>query len=94
MMVKITDDGDENSKKFVEYNVLGLSSAQMKFLNDNLDEKTSIDEDIFKVKMYFDEEVYPFQSEAAKIRVEDFIAREEIEMSFFLSGFLDDMETL
>ena len=42
--------------------------------------------------MYFDEDLYPFQSDAAKIRMDDFIAREEIEMNVFLSSFLDDME--
>lgn len=91
MIVKIIDYGNEESGKFVEYHVSGLSLAQMKFLNDNLDEKISIDGDILAIKMYFDEALYPFQSETAKIRMEDFIAREEIEMNVFLSSFLDDM---
>ncbi|WP_407423731.1 DUF5750 family protein [Methanobrevibacter sp.] len=91
MIVKITDYGDEGSKKFVEYQVSGLPSNQMRFLNDDLDEITSIREDIFKIKMYFDEELYPFQSETAKVRMDDFIAREEIEMNLFLSSFLEDM---
>ena len=43
------------------------------------------------MKIYFEEELYPFQSDAAKIRLDDFIAREEIEMNVFLSGFLEDM---
>ena len=62
----------------------------MNFLNDNLDEKTSVDEDILKIRLYFDD-FFPFQSDTAKIRLEDFIAREEIEMNLFLSSFLDDM---
>ena len=41
--------------------------------------------------MYFDEELYPFQSDVAKIRLDDFIAREEIEMNVFLSGFMEDI---
>ena len=41
--------------------------------------------------MYFDDELYPFQSEVAKFRLDDFIAREEIEMNLFLSSFLEDM---
>jgi hypothetical protein len=44
------------------------------------------------LKMHFDDELYPFQSEAAKIRLDDFIVREEIEMNIFLSSFLEDME--
>ena len=91
MIVEVADYGDENDKKFVEYKVFGLSQNQMGFLNDNLDEKTIIEENIFKIKMYFDEIFYPFQSELAKIRLDDFIAREEIEMNVFLSGFLEDM---
>ena len=91
MIVKIVDYGDEDNKKFVEYDVFGLSQKQMEFLNDNLDEKTIIDRDIFKIKMYFDDVLYPFQSEIAKIRIDDFIAREEIEMNIFLSSFLEDL---
>ena len=34
--------------------------------------------------MYFDERLYPFHSDIAKIRIDDFIAREEIEMNIFL----------
>jgi hypothetical protein len=41
--------------------------------------------------MYFDERLYPFQSDVAKFRLDDFIAREEIEMNVFLSSFLEDM---
>ena len=91
MIVRITDYGDEDSSKFVEYQISGLSSSQMEFLNDNLDEKTSIDEEVFKIRMYFDEELYPFQSETAKVRMDDFMAREEIEMNVFLSSFLEDI---
>lgn len=63
----------------------------MDYLNSNLDEKTSIDGDILRIKMYFDDELYPFQSDVAKFRLDDFIAREEIEMNVFLSSFLEDM---
>ena len=91
MIVKIVDYGEEDNKKFVEYDVFDLLQKQMEFLNDNLDEKTIIDGDIFKIKMYFDDVLYPFQSEIAKIRIDDFIAREEIEMNIFLSSFLEDL---
>ena len=91
MIVKIVDYGEGDNKKFVEYDVFDLSRNQMEFLNDNLDEETIIDGNVLKIKMYFDEILYPFQSDIAKIRLDDFIAREEIEMNVFLSGFLDDM---
>ena len=63
----------------------------MNYLNDNLDEETKIDGDVLNLKMYFDEKLYPFQSDVAKLRLDDFIAREEIEMNIFLSSFLEDM---
>lgn len=91
MIVKIVDYGDVNSRKFVDYNVSGLSSNQLNFLNDNLDEQTEIFENSLNIRMYFDNELYPFQSDVAKFRLDDFIAREEIEMNIFLSSFLEDM---
>ena len=91
MIVKISDYGKVDDKNFIVYLVNGLSSNQMVFLNENLEEETEIDGESFKLKMYFDDRLYPFQSEVAKFRLDDFIAREEIEMNIFLSSFLDDM---
>lgn len=91
MIVKISDYGKVDGKNFIVYLVNGLSSNQMVFLNENLEEETEIDGESFKLKMYFDDRLYPFQSEVAKFRLDDFIAREEIEMNIFLSSFLDDM---
>lgn len=92
MIVKISDYGDENSKKFIEYDVLGLNEGQINYLDEHLEEQTSVCEDILKIKMFFSDELYPFQSDVAKIRLDDFIAREEIEMNVFLSSFLEDFE--
>lgn len=91
MIVNVVDYGKADDRNFVEYDVLGLSSRQMEFLNDNLSEETCIDGEIFKLKMFFDDSLYPFQSEVAKFRMDDFVAREEIEMNVFLSSFLEDM---
>ena len=79
------------SQKFVEYAILGLSLNQLEFLNDNLEEQTTIEEGVFKLKMYFSDELYPFQSDVAKFKLDDFIAREELEMTLFISSFLDEM---
>lgn len=92
MIVKISDYGDENSKKFIEYDVLGLNEGQINYLDEHLEEQTRVCEDILKIKMFFTDELYPFQSDVAKIRLDDFIAREEIEMNVFLSSFLEDFE--
>lgn len=91
MDVKITDYGKSDDNCFICYKVSYLSSDQMNYLNDNLDEETKIDGDVLNLKMYFDEKLYPFQSDVAKVRLDDFIAREEIEMNIFLSSFLEDM---
>ena len=90
MIVKITNFDETAEIPFIHYEISGLSQNQMDFLNENLDEETSIGEGILKIRLYF-KEVFPFQSEVAKIRLDDFIAREEIEMNVFLSSFLDDM---
>lgn len=91
MDVKISDYGTVNEQKFIEYDVSGLSASQMDFLDDNLDEETKIEGNLLKITMYFEEWLYPFQSDAAKFRLEDFISCEEIEMNVFLSSFLEDM---
>lgn len=91
MIVKIMDYGDDGDRKFIEYEVEGLAPNQMEFLNSNLEEETSIEEDALKLRMYFADGLYPFQSDVAKYRLDDFIAREEIEMNIFLSSFLEDM---
>ncbi|MBP3791782.1 MAG: hypothetical protein ILA26_07115 [Methanobrevibacter sp.] len=91
MIVNIIDYGNEGDKYFVEYKVDELSQDQLDFLKESLEEQTRIDDGSLFIKSYFDEDLYPFQSDVAKIRLDDFIAREEIEMNVFLSSFLEDM---
>lgn len=91
MIVNIVDYGDAGDKKFITYQVVGLLSEQLSYLDYNLNEETSIQDGILRIIMYFNPELYPFQSDIAKIRMDDFIAREEIEMNIFLSSFLEDM---
>ena len=90
MIVNIVNYGRIDDRNYVDYEVCGLSQSQMEYLNDNLAEETNIIGEVFQLRMYFDDELYPFQSDVAKIRLADFIAREEIEMNVFLSSFLED----
>lgn len=90
MIVNISDYGDDGNSKFVEYTVSGLLDSQMNYLMEKLDEETSIVDGDLIIKMYFEDRLYPFQSDVAKIHLDDFIAREEIEMGMFISSFLDD----
>ena len=41
--------------------------------------------------MKYSEKFYPFNVDGFQIKPEDFVAREEIEMKYFLSSFLEDM---
>lgn len=91
MIVNIVDYGDIEGKNFITYEVGGLLPEQLKYLDAHLSEETSIEDNKLNIKMYFSRELYPLQSEIAKIRLNDFIAREEIEMNVFLSSFLEDM---
>lgn len=90
MIVKITNFDEDAEIPYIDYEVSQLLESQMNFLNSNLDEETCIDNDVLKIRQYF-EDIFPFQSDVAKIRLDDFISREEIEMNVFLSSFLEDM---
>lgn len=92
MDVKISDYGKTDDKNFIEYTVFGLSESQICFLDEHLTEDTKNENDVLKIMMYFDDILYPFQSETAKVRMDDFISREEIEMNIFLSSFLEDIQ--
>ena len=91
MIVSISDYGDDDNGKFIRYSVSGLSESQLDYLKTNLDEDVVVNDDVLTLTMHFSDELYPFQSDVAKIRLDDFIAREEIEMNVFLSSFLEDM---
>ena len=92
MIVKIINYGKRDEKNFIEYKVSDLGQKQLQYLKSNLDEEIKIDGEGMILTMYFDDRLYPFQSEVAQFRLDDFIAREEIEMNVFLSSFLEDMK--
>lgn len=90
MIVRISDFGC-SEKNFVKYEIFQLTQNQINYLKENLDEDMVVDENKLTLTMYFDDKLYPFQSNVSKTRLDDFIAREEIEMAMFLSGFLEDI---
>ena len=90
MIVKITDFNENVDVPFIDYDIFGLSLDQLNYLNENLSDETFINGDILKIRVHFDD-IFPFQSDIAKIKLDDFIAREEIEMYAFISSFLEDM---
>lgn len=90
MEVRIVHFDEDAEIPYIDYDVFGLTGEQLEFLNENLDEKTSVNGDVLRLKVYY-KDFFPFQSDIAKIKIDDFIAREEIEMNLFLSSFLEDM---
>ena len=92
MDVRIVDYGENADGGFISYNISGLSQNQLEFLNNDIEDETQITNDNLILQTKFKKEFFPFQSRESKIKVEDFISREEIEMAIFLSSFLEDMD--
>ena len=88
MIVKTVDYDDEKCR--VTYEVSDLPTMHLDYLHDNLLEENYIENGSLRIVMYFTSELYPFQSDMAKLRLDDFIAREEIEMWAFLTEFIQE----
>ncbi len=83
-------DAEDKNMCFVTYKVSGIDSKSLEFLKENLEGEIKINGDELFITIFYDEEMAPFHSDEAKIKIDDFIAREEIEMNVFLSSFLED----
>lgn len=94
MIVKVVDYGlkkqDARDLTFVKYKVTDIGSDSQKKLIDRLEEETEIISGDLYVTVYYEKEYFPFGSSEAAIKLEDFIARDEIEMNVFLSSVLED----
>jgi hypothetical protein len=91
MKVKIFDYGsDDNNNYYVIYKINGLTQEDMEKLQSKVEDKINFNKDEMFITIYFEEKYFPFGSEAAHCRIEDFIAREEIEMTLYLTSILDD----
>jgi len=91
MKVKITDYGlSENSKYFVTYRVFDVDKNTLNKLKERIEDEIEIKSRELFLTVYFDEGYFPFRSDESKFRTEDFIAREEIEMTAYLLGILED----
>jgi hypothetical protein len=88
--VKIFDYGSDANNYFVVYKVTGLDQDEQERLQGNIEGNVELKDDDVYITTYFDEKYYPFGSEAAQCRIEDFIAREEIEMTVYLTSVLED----
>lgn len=87
--VKIVDYAC-NEKCFIKYQISNLSCDLLNYLNNNLDDETELDGDFLFLTTYFNKDFYPFKSDDAQLKINEYIAREEIEMLVYISGFLED----
>ncbi|MBC7096731.1 MAG: hypothetical protein H5T39_03420 [Methanobacteriales archaeon] len=92
MKVKIVDFGFDRGKSlnYIRYLVFGLERSLVEKLARKLEEETEIQDDKLLITVYYEDKYYPLGSKEAETRLEDFIAREEIEMTVYLSSLLED----
>ena len=90
--VKVVDYGiTDDDMHFVTYRASGLSEEELEFLTNNLEGETIVEDDSLIMNIYYSRKFFPFGSDAAQFKLEDFIKREEIEMTYFIASFLEDM---
>lgn len=92
MQVKIAEHGfsDEYRSYYVTYQVTDLDRKAIKKLTERLEDPVEVRSDDLYITIYFEEKFYPFKSEESKKNPEDFLAREELEMTAYLLDLLDD----
>lgn len=92
MDVKIVDYGVSlpSQRYYVTYRVTGIDPETRKKLEERVEEETTSEKEDLIIKIYFEEKYYPLGSQEAQYKLEDFIAREEIEMTAYLTGLLKD----
>lgn len=91
MKVKIIDYGlSDNSKYFVTYRVFDIDKNTLNKLKERIEDEIKIKSGELFLTVYFDEGYFPFGSDESKFRRQDFIDREEIEMTAYLLGILED----
>jgi len=90
--VKVDDYGlSEDDMYFVTYRISNLDEDSLNFLVNNLEGETVVEDEDLLLNIFYSKKFFPFGSDDAKFRMEDFIKREEIEMTYFISSFLEDM---
>jgi hypothetical protein len=92
LKVKIIDYGFSDSLKsyYVTYKVTGLTGEELNKLNGLLEDPVTIKENELYMNVYFEKDYYPFGTTDSKSRLEDYLAREELEMTAYLSDILVD----
>ena len=93
MKVKVEDYGiTDDEMHYVTYRASDLDEESLNYLNNNLEGDTILENGTLIMNVYYSKKFFPFGSDDAKFNIGDFIKREEIEMTYFLSSFLEDMK--
>jgi len=90
MLVEVYDYGKDTDDYYVVYRVKELSEAEQIKLKSLVEGTAEIKEGYLFITNHFEEKYFPFGSQASKMRPDDFIAREEIEMTVYLTSLLED----
>ncbi len=92
MKVKIIDYGisKDTKKYYIIYKITDIDENAVNKLKNRVEEELSSKSGDLHLTMYFNKEHYPFESDESKYHMEDFIAREEIEMWAYLTSLLED----
>lgn len=92
LRVKIIDYGFSDSQKryYVTYHIKGLGNEDFGKLINLLEDPVMVKGNEIYLNVYFEKEFYPFGTEDSQNRLEDYLAREEIEMTAYLLGLLEE----
>jgi hypothetical protein len=92
MEVKIVDYGasTRSKKYYVTCRVTGIDMETQKKLEKRVEGEVNLKNGDMYITTYFEEEYFPFKSQEAQYKPEDFVAREEIEMIVYLTSLLEE----
>lgn len=90
MKVKVIDYGQTENRYYVTYRIFDIDKKTLETLKDRVEDQVEVKKEDLYLTVYFDEGYFPFGSDESKFRREDFIAREEIEMTAYLLDILED----
>ncbi len=92
MKVEVSDYGfkKELKKYFMTYRVGDINQEWLRKLKSRIEDELKEKAGELFITVYFDGDYFPLASQESTIMREDFIAREEIEMTAYLLGLLED----
>ena len=90
MKVKIFDYGSDEKNYYVVYKVTGLNPDEEERLQGNVEGNVEIREENVSSPHILKKNIILLEVKHAQCRIEDFIAREEIEMTVYLTSVLED----